>query len=126
MRDRLIEILKRFCTDDCKITHQCGYCDFGDLTVCPSAVADHLLANGVIVPLCKEGDKVYKLMPKCTVTIEWCPHNGGYGTARCDKEPCEAYVKEICFSLEDIKHMGKTVFLTKELAEKALVERSWK
>lgn len=83
---------------------------------------DYLLTNGVIVPPCKEGDKVYKLMPKCTVTIEWCPYNGGYGTARCDKEPCEAYVKEICFSLTDIKYIGKTIFLTKEEAERKLAE----
>ena len=61
MRDRMIEILKKFCTDDCKITHQCGYCDFGDLTVCPSAVAEHLIANGVIVPPCKVGDTVYRV-----------------------------------------------------------------
>ena len=132
MRDRLIEILKRFCTDDCKITHQCGYCDFGDLTVCPSAVADHLLANGVIVPPCKVGDTVY--MP-----WEW---NGTSGVAILTINRIvvdfthRPYVNTNFFSDDeeywlayncgrfDFNDFGKTVFLTKKLAEKALAERS--
>ena len=127
MRDRLIEILKRFCTDDCKITHQCGYCDFGDLTVCPSAVADHLLANGVIVPPCKVGQTVYvtdkKSVQEYTVHAVECDEK--YLTIKCHSWLAERegllHKHTAYFNLNDF---GKTVFLTKELAEKALAERS--
>ena len=33
-------------------------------------IADYLLANGVIVPPCKIGDTVYKVIPKCTARKE--------------------------------------------------------
>ena len=33
-------------------------------------IADYLLANGVIVPPCKFGDTVYKVIPKCTARKE--------------------------------------------------------
>lgn len=83
-------------------------------------VADYLLDNGVLVPPCKVGDTVYQIIPKCSPAFGMCPYNGGYGTARCDKGPCKAHIKEISFSLSDIENIGKTVFLTREEAEKAL------
>lgn len=86
-------------------------------------VVDHLIKNGVIVLPCKVGDTVYRIIPKCNAPYNYCPYNGGYGTARCDKEPCKAYIKEISFSISDIENIGKTIFLTKEEAEKALKER---
>lgn len=139
MRDRLIEILKKFCTDDCKITHQCGYCDFGDLTVCPSAVAEHLLVNGIIVPPCKVGDTVY-----CIDDIVWddecrdCEHYliGGFGdpsecirTRYGNKHPDCIKIIEKVVTQHDIywwlysNDFGKTVFPTKSEAERALAER---
>ncbi len=125
MRDRLIEILKRFCTDDCKITHQCGYCDFGDLTVCPSAVADHLLANGVIVPPCKVGQTVYEIQPIRkrvqeyeVTTIKYNGHYWWFTWILKDRKGIYGNIEG--FSSHQI---GKTVFLTKEEAEKALAER---
>ena len=76
----------------------------------------------VIVPPCKVGDTVYCIIPKCNAPYNYCSYNGGYGTARCGKEPCKAYIKEISFSLSDIENIGKTVFLTREQAECALAE----
>ena len=116
-RERLIELLK-----------DGGVRDFPYV----NALADHLLANGVIVPPCKVGDTVY--MP-----WEW---NGAKGIACLkvtnlsnilgfgwsigtdfntdDEEYAEKY-KYGRFEFEDI---GKTVFLTREEPEKALEERS--
>ena len=76
-------------------------------------LADHLLSNGVIVPPCKVGDKIY-----------WYNMGG---------EIVEADVRKIMYAARhphgfeyDIgfEDFGKTVFLTKEEAEKALKERS--
>ena len=101
-------------------------------------VADYLLENGVIVPPVKMGDIVY---------IDNAPHNVVHitieedGISYCAKYDCDEYecckecpfVKEISFgevimcegneyhefTASDI---GKTVFLTREEAEKALKE----
>ncbi len=84
-------------------------------------IATHLLENGVIVPPCRVGDIVYLL----------CPVREGI---------YEAFVDEICVMKESnfivtrdiyfnrrqsifFEQIGKTVFLTKEEAEKALKER---
>lgn len=131
MRDRLIEIVKegrriatwhRYDTDE--------------------TIADHLLANGVIVPPCKVGDVVYYLDD-----IVWddecrdCEHYliGGFGdpseccrTRYGNKHPDCIKIKEEVVTQHDIYYylyaekFGKTVFLTKEQAEKALAERSKK
>ena len=120
MRDRLIDLI-----------HD------SDLSLDSVRLADHLLANGVIVPPCKVGD---------TLWIRWSLSQGH----KKDIYPVKVYAlrfdtkknnKRICveghfkitsyggsythyyngtFAWESI---GKTVFLTKEEAEKAL-ERS--
>ena len=79
-------------------------------------MADYLIDNGVIVPPCKVGDTVY--IPYLSTVIE--------------KKVCSIVVQKpfftvycggtsLRFSKEDF---GKTVFLTREEAEKALEERS--
>ena len=57
-RDRLIELLKK---DNCPSPFFCDEkCKYANLKRCYQArTADYLLANGVIVPPCKVGDKVY-------------------------------------------------------------------
>ena len=69
--------------------------------------ADHLLANGVIVPPCKVGDKVYQ-----------------YDTAG---DIYESEITQIVYDTKfiafDERAIGKTVFLTLEEAENALAER---
>lgn len=98
MRDRLIDILQS------KPYGQSTYEEF----------ADHLIANGVIVPPCKMGDIVY-LVGEITQQIVcsrvnaiiyddggiWLELNGF-----------------LCVSIN--QSLGKTVFLTKEEAEKHL------
>lgn len=91
------------------------------------AVADYLLANGVIVPPCNVGDTVY---------YPWT-YDGQSGVAINKVDSINVYCKHltivivddwrsdmpmpICFDTDDF---GKTVFLTREEAEKALAERS--
>ena len=107
MRDRLIEILLDGVTftDEYKFParKQAEY------------VADRLISNGVIVPPCKVGDTVY-----------WYNMGG---------EIAEAKVKMLGFAVRHSKGFeydvpfdafGKTVFLTREEAEKALAEREGK
>ena len=57
-RDRLIELLKK---DNCPSPFLCDEkCKYANLKRCyEERTADHLIANGVIVPPCKVGDKVY-------------------------------------------------------------------
>ena len=105
-------------------------------------VADYLLENGVIVPPVKVGDIVY---------IDNAPHNVVYitieedGISYCAKYDCDEYecCKECPFAKEisfgevimcegneyhefTASDIGKTVFLTREEAEKALEESEQK
>jgi hypothetical protein len=78
-------------------------------------IADHLLSNGVIVPPCKVGDTVYVCLSRTRV-IE-CK------VARIIIERIEEIgMSFICYGgmRFDMRHWGKTVFLTREEAEKAL------
>ena len=101
-------------------------------------IADYLLENGVIVPPVKMGDIVY---------IDNAPHNVVHitieedGISYCAKYDCDEYecCKECPFAKEisfgevimcegneyhefTASDIGKTVFLTREVAEKALEE----
>lgn len=81
----------------------------------PQAVerlADHLLANGVIVPPCKVGDMVY-LVCKKKYDVD------GYGMQWYE----DWGIVTLAFRLDMIGNIGKTVFLSREDAEKALKER---
>ena len=78
-------------------------------------LVDKLLANGVIVPPCKVGDTVYVCLSRTRV-IE-CK------VARIIIEHIEEIgMSFICYGgmRFDMRHWGKTVFLTREEAEKAL------
>ncbi len=109
MRDRLIELLKEskygdwnWLVDDIRID------DF----------ADYLLDNGVIVPPCKVGDKVYWISPKHKIRklelISIC-----IGVSETEYGCYGGNYTPVCFYESDI---GKTVFLTREEAERALKE----
>jgi hypothetical protein len=71
----------------------------------------------VILP-CKVGDKVFRVVPKCSASYVQCPFNGGYGIDRCNN--CDAFIQEESFYLFMFEDIGKTVFLTREEAEAAL------
>lgn len=113
MRDRLIELISDmenkllrsypYTTDEYRI----------------ASIADHLIENGAIIPPCKVGDTVYKCH-----TVNLKPTG----------EITKRTIKQITFSAFtvtddgasgwfDIDDIGKTVFLTREDAEKALRER---
>lgn len=99
-------------------------------------LAEYLLANGVIVPPCKVGDTVYVIVETtcedidlvhtvcefynekhedlCTLPKGKCPYK--YIIMKCSVDKMNI--------LHFSENMGKTVFLTREEAEKALEERS--
>ena len=116
MRDRLIELLNDSFAEQyekrCLLTAQ--------------HTADRLLAAGVVVPPCKVGDKTYLLLEKLkggyAIVVSKCVEiseneNGKWFSMYID---CVDIGNSIEFQSDDF---GKTVFLTKEEAEKAL-ERS--
>lgn len=111
MRDRLIELLKH---------------EFG--TKVSIITADYLLAEGVIVPPCKVGTTLYflynspyadkpDLTPRIYKTTDWY--------FEVDKTGIVINTSDIhSFNKKYDYHLGKTVFLTREEAERALAERS--
>lgn len=115
MRDRLIELIKN--------AEKAFPKDKPVLDI-EEFVADHLLANGVIVPPVKIGQTVY-------VVSRY--YGGFWRTHECRIDSLTIYEKHMFMTLFDsdnldfgieISEIGKTVFLTKEEAEKALAERS--
>lgn len=107
MKDRLIEIIKK--------------------TVVPyfaEFIADDLIADGWIRPPCKVGDKVYVLQEGKVINyfvLEISKHYNGtmyFEVVPQDTRGCPQWFNlRNRFADEDI---GKTVFLTKEEAEKEL------
>lgn len=130
MRDRLIELIRQ-ADAMCGSRKQCEGCvGFGKgADCCDYNIADHLLANGVIVPPCKVGDTVYvygrrfeddKILPFQITNILITQNKKGVWTKKYramwlkDGKTVDAQRN---FAFEDI---GKTVFLTREEAEQAL------
>ena len=123
MRDRLIELLTNMYLP-IKVRNSLGSYDtvgglrFGEIEI--NGIANHLLANGVIVPPVSVGQTVYRKywnggFVKCTVSMI---------TQKADKsfKIRLSYNGSVGDYTED--DFGKTVFLTKEEAEAALAERS--
>lgn len=123
MRDRLIEILLEDCvtfTDKYKVSARLQ----------AERVADILLANGVIVPPCKVGTTLFflynspyadkpDLTPRIYKTTDWY--------FEVDKAGIVINTSDIhSFNKVYDYVLGKTVFLTREEAEKALAEREGK
>lgn len=118
-RERLIELMK---DAETKVQKTLKEKISLDLTEWLGIYADYLLANGAIVPPCKVGDTVYEICERRRsgkwqkVIVERVVHGIEIGidnilTARCGTT---TYVY--------LSRLGKTVFLTKEEAEKALEE----
>jgi hypothetical protein len=108
MRDRLVELIKT------RIDNK---------TWCVSELADYLIANGVIVPPCKVGDKIFFVHDMCDENGEeyveisngWCVSfslDGLWMYCRYDGDLTMWH----CITND----LGQTVFLTKEDAERAL------
>lgn len=132
MRDRLRNMIANIITsaDDTRT--------FEDI------VADELIAQGVIVPPCKVGDTVYVIsstrvkeakvyemciikdnrmlfliMFDCDEDCDGCPFNT-WSKSYCGEWYCGGQYGHTTLDESDF---GKTVFLTREEAEKALAER---
>lgn len=146
MRERLLKLIKE-ADDICSKTKQCEGCiGFGKGEECVNfLIADHLLANGVIVPPCKVGDVLY-VLGTCKdlflVTTSPCPYEDVCWVTDCNsaadvKRVFPATVEcigigdhdiyTICFESIDYEYysteIGKTVFLSYEEAEAALKGR---
>ena len=130
MRDRLIGLLST--------GFECGLSENGDCSNCPHEPfenecfahwckerADYLIANGVILPPCKVGDTVYY--------IEGAYYNSKRKTVSPIKVTeiswkCDRSGRDLGFALiangtrYKFSSIGKTVFLTREEAEKKLKE----
>lgn len=121
MRDRLIELIDDF-VHNIDVTK--WYSEEHD-----EGLADHLLANGVIVPPCKVGDTVYSFCDVFGAILPYVVQNFGVGFLGKDRPnywfweatshatETDELLDEIDFDTEDI---GKTVFLTREEAEAKL------
>ena len=108
MRDGLIEILRN------PIYPKVG--------VDPAeVVADYLLDNGVIVPPCKVGDTVYSIVEGISFVLVGEVYEYVVGREHFVFRSTRKGYFTLDFTEIDI---GKTVFLTREEAEKALAERS--
>ena len=95
-------------------------------------IADHLLANGVSVLPFPIGSTVYEIRARGRRTIMWssrkCDYsiiNDGY-FENAKAHDLEFYIREKSFVKADFSRWNKTVFATKEEAEKALEERTGK
>ena len=118
MRDRLIKLLKQ--AEKQQILNAvCG--DIDSLIDSPRGaefIADYLLANGVILPPCKVGDKIYihqfdNKMKKVVVECEIIEHNEAEELFKV--ELTGGRILTLLFQF-----IGKTVFLSPEEADKAL------
>ena len=114
-RDRLVELLE-------DTLHE-WECDVQAETL--TQIAEHLIANGVIVPPCKVGDMVYMVthngnirnLTILEIDIELEEKENKMtclGVYEFEGKPCYLQVESFKFS--------KTVFLTKEEAEERLKE----
>lgn len=128
MKEKLIELLDNY-GDDIAF---CDICDrpTDDCEACKNEqLANHLLANGVIVPPCKVGQMVYKVsfVHKNVTTLKvegficnlaWKAHCTHLIPSWIGNQKEHIYISFSSF--------GKTVFLTNAEAEKALAERMQK
>ena len=111
MRDRLFDLIAAEIPDDIPV----------DRLPNVDAIVDHLLAAGVIVPPCKVGDVVY-----CVQDVF---NESNLQVETIVKKRIIDFVASASFIAESDGlifaeiDFGKTVFLTREAAEKALEER---
>lgn len=112
-RERLIEILK---LDPCPSPYLCDEnCKYANLKQCyEERTADLLLEHGVIAPPCKVGDTVYR-PSDCLGVVQFVIIS------------FNIYESEMFFTDDSeniiyLPDIGKTVFLTREEAERALKE----
>ena len=121
-RERLIEILK---LGSCPSPYLCDEnCKYANLERCyEERTADLLLEHGVVLLPCKVGDRLYEVTGRKTVSV--------YKVKAIRVELFSLFIEWdivegfVWQSLSGINadEIGKTVFLTREEAERALKER---
>ena len=120
MRDRLIELLDNATVEKAKYypngTPAIMYCEKAVSRQVVYQLADYLLANGVIVPPCRVGQKVYYVIESLEVVAE-----GHIREIIVAEEVFVQFTLKGWFSqISHIGEIGKTVFLTREEAEQAM------
>ena len=122
MRDRLKDLIKD--------TLQEWECDVSNNTI--EQISAHLIENGVIVPPCKVGQTVFVIcntVERIKLEIETCIYETKIDHISIGAKGAEFHLLYRCITHPDCdwiveKDIGKTVFLTREEAEKALEEIS--
>ena len=115
-RDRLIELLVDFNPYKDPIRQMAD-------RMIIEKIADYLLANGVIVPPCKVGQVVWIISQWYKYTKPEIESRKVLSVQIYKNGNIQYHYKDGCFWKD---HIGKTVSLTKEEAEKALKEREGK
>ena len=109
-RERLIELLSKKLNNEITI----------------KILADYLIENGVIVPAVKIGTTVYEIRQK-GIGFSNRRYDSGITTQKQLKNAIfdgkTLYIESKLYAKSDNVRLGKTVFLTREEAEKALKER---
>ena len=113
MRDRLIEILNESFAEQ--------YRKIGVLLTAPHT-ADHLLANGVIVPQVNVGDKLYYISGVGKIVENEVWYVGAFAKGTCYTEEGTPILTSVFLDCDANRHY----YFTKEEAEKALAEREGK
>ena len=121
-RDRLIELLKPHVSGTACLCES-GICELTSCRDCKARrLADHLLANGVIVPPCKVGDWVYVVSQGQGNCMRWSVYEGKVVDIHLNRH------NELTVRVENGESFFgyyKPCFIhkTKEKAEQALKER---
>ena len=124
-RERLIDLLKN---DNCPSPFICdANCKYINSENCQAErIADYLLENGVIVPVVEIGTTVYEIRQK-GIGFSNRRYDSGITTQKQLKNAIfdekTLYIESKLYAKSDNVRLGKTVFLTREEAEKALAER---
>lgn len=87
-------------------------------------IANHLIENGVVLPPCKVGDKVWLLTSLNWKRTEWGIKEGKVSMVQQKADKSWKFRVTENHSVQDytVDSIGKTVFLTKEQAEQKLKE----
>lgn len=127
MRDRLIKLIDYILEHPEKTCLQfhrgCSGCKYEELDCCKAdRIADYLLENCVIVPPCKVGDKVWLIKSINWQHTEFEIKDGKVSMIQQKANKSWKFRITENHSVQDftVDKLGKTVFLTREKAEKAL------
>ena len=122
-RDKLKELLKQAQDKYCDICAECAEDGYKDHESFEDFFADYLLANGVIVPPCKVGDKVWNLHQQYNGTFTIREGKISMITQKADKSwHLRITVNSSVWGFTP-NEIGTRYFLTKEEAEAELRKR---